>query len=76
MAGDQTRIAGVPLTRHWLIPQGPRPKVYTPHPTMAPDEIRRGTQRAWSVGAVGALDRAPCRRLFTARPMLDLSAPI
>ncbi len=47
MAEDTTRIAGVPLTRHWLIPQGQRPKVYTPHPTMAADDIRRGTQRAW-----------------------------
>lgn len=47
MAEDTTRIAGVPLTRHWLIPQRQRPKVYTPHPTMAADDIRRGTQRAW-----------------------------
>ena len=47
MAADPTRIAGVPLTRHWLIPQGQRPKVYTPHPTMGADDIRRGTQRAW-----------------------------
>ena len=124
MAGDQTRIAGVPLTRHWLIPQGQRPKVYTPHPTMAAEEIRRGTQRAWdrfySLGNVWERSRCvtslksrlafvlisklyrqmyantgiatdsarvgrsarwarwiaqPCRRLFTARPMPDLSIP-
>ncbi len=47
MASDPTRIAGVPITRHWLIPQGQRPKVYTQHPMMTPDDIRRGTQRAW-----------------------------
>ena len=124
MAEDQTRIAGVPLTRHWLIPQAQRPKVYTPHPTMAADDIRRGTQRAWdqfySLTNVWVRSRCvqslksrvafvlisklyrqmyantgiatdsarvgrsarwarwlahPCRRLFTARPMPDLSVP-
>ncbi|MEO8481514.1 MAG: radical SAM protein [Acidobacteriota bacterium] len=124
MADDATRIAGVPLTRHWLIPQGQRPKVYTPHPTMAADEIRRGTQRAWdqfySLQNIWARSRCveslksrvafvlisklyrqmyantgiatdsarvgrsarwarwianPCRRLFTARPMPELSVP-
>ena len=47
MASDPTRIAGVPLTRYWLIPSHQRPKVYTPHPTLSPDEIRRGTQSTW-----------------------------
>ncbi len=28
MKSDSTRIDGIPLTRHWLIPQGARPKVY------------------------------------------------
>jgi hypothetical protein len=23
-----TRVAGIPITRHWLIPQAQRPKVY------------------------------------------------
>jgi radical SAM superfamily enzyme YgiQ (UPF0313 family) len=41
------RIAGVPITRHWLIPQANRPKVYTPHPVMSADEIRQRTQAAW-----------------------------
>ncbi len=40
-------VAGVPLTRHWLIPQANRPKVYSPHPTMTPDEIRERTQGVW-----------------------------
>src|SRR5262245_25908055 len=43
--GEQ--IADVPLTRHWLIPQENRPKVYTPHPVMTPDEIRQRTQLVW-----------------------------
>jgi radical SAM superfamily enzyme YgiQ (UPF0313 family) len=47
MEQDPTRIAGVPLTRHWLIPQELRPKVYTPHPVMEADEIRRRTQAVW-----------------------------
>jgi len=40
-------VDGVPLTRHWLIPQASRPKVYSPHPTMTPDEIRSHTQAVW-----------------------------
>ena len=47
MESDTTRIGGVPLTRHWLIPQALRPKVYTPHPVMEADEIRRRTQAVW-----------------------------
>jgi radical SAM superfamily enzyme YgiQ (UPF0313 family) len=47
MARDTTRIAGIPLTRYWLIPQGLRPKVYTPHPLLSPDEIRQRTQVVW-----------------------------
>ena len=41
------RVAGIPLTRHWLIPQAYRPKVYTPHPVMTADEIRARTQAVW-----------------------------
>lgn len=40
-------IAGVPITRHWLIPQASRPKIYAHHPVLSPDEIRRGTQSTW-----------------------------
>jgi hypothetical protein len=47
MAADPTRIGGIPLTRHWLIPQALRPKVYVPHPTMSADEIRERTQGVW-----------------------------
>ena len=40
-------IDGVPITRHWLIPQERRPKLYVPHPTLSLEEIRVGTQGAW-----------------------------
>ncbi len=43
----EIRIAGVPITRHWLIPQAHRPKVYVPHPVMSAEEIRRRTQAVW-----------------------------
>src|SRR5665213_3858717 len=125
MESDTTRIAGAPLTRHWLIPQERRPKVYTPHPAMSPDDIRRGTQGAWDrfysfrniwerahcveslksrlafvlisklyrqmyANTGIATDSArvgrsahwarwiakPCRRLFTARPMPELTIPV
>jgi radical SAM superfamily enzyme YgiQ (UPF0313 family) len=41
------KVNGVSVTRHWLIPQGQRPKLFTEHPTMTLEEIRRGTQGAW-----------------------------
>jgi radical SAM superfamily enzyme YgiQ (UPF0313 family) len=44
---DAPRIAGIPITRHWLIPQEKRPKVYNEHPVMTPDEIRKRTQAVW-----------------------------
>jgi hypothetical protein len=102
-----------------------RPKVYTPHPAMSPDDIRRGTQGAWDrfysfrniwerarcveslksrlafvlisklyrqmyantgiatdsarVGRSARWARwiaKPCRRLFTARPMPELTVPV
>lgn len=47
VGADVPRVDGVPITRHWLIPKHRRPKVYTPHPLMAPEEIRERTQRVW-----------------------------
>ena len=44
---DAAQVAGIPITRHWLIPQAHRPKVYAPHPVMTPDEIRARTQAVW-----------------------------
>ena len=40
-------VDGVPVTRHWLIPQEKRPKLYSAHPTLSFEEIRVGTQGAW-----------------------------
>ena len=40
-------IAGVPLTRRWLIPQAHRPKLYWDHPVMSAEEIRSRTQAVW-----------------------------
>jgi hypothetical protein len=45
--GSVASVGGVPLTRYWLIPPSARPKVYTPHPLMSADEIRRRTQETW-----------------------------
>jgi len=46
-AVDVPAIDGVPLTRYWLIPPSHRPRVYTPHPMMTPDELRSRTQGVW-----------------------------
>jgi hypothetical protein len=40
-------VGDIPVTRHWLIPQEHRPKVYASHPVMSPDEIRARTQAVW-----------------------------
>jgi hypothetical protein len=40
-------VDGIPITRHWLIPKHHRPNLYSPHPVMSLEEIRRGTQGAW-----------------------------
>ena len=46
--GDEPpRVGDLPVSRHWLIPQARRPKIYMEHPTMTPDEIRRRTQAVW-----------------------------
>jgi radical SAM superfamily enzyme YgiQ (UPF0313 family) len=41
------RVGDVPLSRYWLIPAAQRPKIYSAHPTMTADEIRRRTQTTW-----------------------------
>ena len=40
-------VDGVPISRHWLIPQDKRPKLLTPHPVMSAEEIRQRTQLVW-----------------------------
>src|SRR5512142_2336841 len=44
---DVPHIAGVPITRRWLIPHPLRPKLYCPHPIMSAEEIRERTQAVW-----------------------------
>ena len=50
MESDPTRIDGIPLTRHWLIPKGKQPKVYVPHP----DDVGRRNPHA-DAGRVGSV---------------------
>lgn len=45
--GEPERIEGIPITRYWLIPGHLRPKLYMPHPSMSPEEIRMRTQGVW-----------------------------
>jgi radical SAM superfamily enzyme YgiQ (UPF0313 family) len=122
--GREPLVQGQPITRHWLIPDASRPKLYLPHPTMSSEEIRLHTQRVWDrfytipniwrrarcvkslrarlafvlisklyrqmyANTGIATDSArvarasrwarwiarPCRRLFAARPMPDLTIP-
>ena len=44
---EPPRVEGIPISRHWLIPQASRPKAYMPHPVMTADEIRDRTQAVW-----------------------------
>jgi radical SAM superfamily enzyme YgiQ (UPF0313 family) len=44
---DVQKVGDVPLTRHWLLPSGKRPKIYMPHPSLTPEDIRRNTQMVW-----------------------------
>jgi radical SAM superfamily enzyme YgiQ (UPF0313 family) len=44
---QEYKVDGVPVTKHWLIPQEKRPKLFSPHPTMEIEEIRVRTQQAW-----------------------------
>jgi radical SAM superfamily enzyme YgiQ (UPF0313 family) len=69
LGSNAAHVGGVPITRHWLIPQNQRPKVYTPHPVMAADEIRARTQAVWdefySLRRIWA--RSRCTPTFRAR---------
>ncbi|MDP7573256.1 MAG: radical SAM protein, partial [Myxococcota bacterium] len=44
---DSQTVDGVPLSRYWLLPKADRPRVFTAHPSMGADEIRRRTQHVW-----------------------------
>jgi hypothetical protein len=45
---DMPTVDGIPVSRHWLIPQTRRPKLLTPHPVMSGEQIRQGTQKVWN----------------------------
>lgn len=47
MEAAPVHIGRIPITRRWLIPRELRPKLYWPHPTMVPEEIRQRTQSVW-----------------------------
>jgi radical SAM superfamily enzyme YgiQ (UPF0313 family) len=44
---DGQSVGGIPMSRHWLIPQDQRPRIYVAHPTMSAEEVRQGTQAVW-----------------------------
>lgn len=46
-ADDMPTVDGIPVSRHWLIPQAKRPKLLTPHPSMSAEEIRQRTLDVW-----------------------------
>lgn len=62
-------VHGVPITRFWRLPGHLRPKIYAPHPTLSPSEIRGLTQQVWdtfySLGAIWK--RAHCVKSLKAR---------
>jgi radical SAM superfamily enzyme YgiQ (UPF0313 family) len=66
---DPPRIDDIPITRHWLLPSGKRPKIYMPHPSLRPDQIRSYTQQVWdkfySLPAIW--ERAQCVKSLKAR---------
>jgi hypothetical protein len=64
LGDDPERVGGIPINRHWLIPQSQRPKIYNAHPTMTADQIRAGTQEVWdrfySLGPIWKRASASC----------------
>jgi len=48
-AKDQAgvKVAGIPITKYWLIPFEQRPKVYMPHPTMTPEQMLDHLEKTW-----------------------------
>jgi len=47
LGAEPPRVGDIPVTRHWLIPQERRPKIYMEHPVMSADQIRSRTQAVW-----------------------------
>jgi hypothetical protein len=67
--GEKQKINGIPITRYWLIPGHLRPKLYSEHPTMGPEEIRSRTQGVWdNYYGLGAIwKRANCVKSLKSR---------
>ena len=62
-------INGIPVTRHWLIPQAVRPKVYIAHPVMCPTRSA-SARRACGTGSTAwrsIWKRAKCVKSLKAR---------
>jgi len=77
-ATDVPTVNGVPLTRYWLIPPSQRPKIYTPHPLMPPEEIRRRTQEVWDrfYGLSAIWQRSSCVKSLRARLAFVLASKL
>jgi tRNA A37 methylthiotransferase MiaB len=71
-------VDGIPVTRHWLIPQAVRPKVYVEHPVMSAQEIRERTQGVWDrfYSAKSIWKRAKVVKSLKARLMFLLISKI
>ena len=53
-AENPAMVGDIPITRYWLIPSAVRPKMFTPHPTMSADEIRRAPRASGTDSIRGA----------------------
>ena len=69
LGAEAERVGDIPVTRHWLIPQEQRPKVYASHPVMSADEIRARTQAVWDrfYSLRSVWQRSRCTRTLRAR---------
>ena len=45
---DAPTVSGIPMSRYWLMTKAERPRLFTAHPSMSAEEIRRRTQQVWS----------------------------
>ena len=45
---DSPTVNGIPMSRYWLMTKAERPRLFTAHPSMSAEEIRRRTQQVWS----------------------------
>ena len=66
---DVKKIAGIPLTRDWLIPAAITPKMFMPHPSMTSEELRARTQGVWDrfYSLSSIWDRSRCTPNLRAR---------